>query len=1056
MTKRINLFTVFLLLAIVFTAAPFTAKADDEKEISKNWAMVMDAYKTSPTAKDTYDKLDNFAARWKDNNRLEASRAVYLKGVTLQGLKKYQEELDVFKSVLDQYSSSPYADSADYKMGEALYNMGKYDDAIDVWNAFRFKYSNSLFMMEAVYGISLSYLNTKEFKKADRELSDFLAKSPYYAKDDNIKFIGGLIDYYLGRYDDAAAKLSTLKTDAAYYYYGQSLLRQVPPKYLDASEAFKSVSEGDDAKNSKYLESALYNKAEAFYKGENYKVAADDYTSFISLFPGSPLEPYAVYKKGAALFKDKKYDQAALVYKQVMDSSGDKRVKAYALYLVGECMLKQNKFAEALASYQKVLDGYPDVYDAFSSSQVKAGWCYVSLKQYEKAEEVLTSFTQKFTTHDSLPLGYYLLGNSFYEQKKYGPALEAYKFILDKFKYSDLTEASLLMEELCYYNQGQYAILTSEASATLNILSEKFQSPKPNIRARAYYYLGASYMKTGIYGLAAKSFQQIVESYYDSDITVESRANLAWCFYEVENFKGARTMANDVISTATAPADVKKECELLIANTYFSEKAYDKATQKYGEFAYSHEKDKDFEMTAEALFEQGRAFEVQEFYNDAIKSWQILAGKYPKSKRAPEAIFKLSDIYNKAAQYDKALAGFQSIIEKYPKSDTAEDAMLSIAEVYYNSEQETKAVEAYKKFMVKYPDSNKVTSVDEGMQRASYRKAEKANDPKLLLEFYNKYPNSNLAVNALYKAAETYYTLNKFKEAIDAFNKVIQQFPNDSMAINANYYVGACYDGLQKSDDAVAAYKAFIKNYPKHELAPDVTFRLATAAYMAKNYVDAIFYYERIIERYPGTEYETNAMYNVALAYADSGKQDDSIVAYKRFAKTYPNDPKSKDIDLQIAGMYLEAKRYKEAVAAYDEVYKVAKDDATRDEALYRQGDIYAQTEQPDKAIEVYNLLMKAGPPENVFRVTALIALAGLYEEKSDWKNAVNVYEVVAVSNGPAQYVQGAKQRKEDIKAAYPDVFKAGGAASAVSATAAPAAENTPAAAATSTSGAKK
>jgi TolA-binding protein len=1038
MTKKINAFPIFIALAVIFIAAPFTVKADDEKEISKNWSMVIDAYKTSPTAKDTFDKLDSFAARWKDNNKLEASKSVYLKGLILGNSKKYQEEYDVLKSVLDQYASSPYADSADYKMGEALYNMGKYTDAIDEWSAFRFKYSNSLFMMEAVYGISLSYLNIKEFKKADRELNDFLTKYPYYAKDDNVKFIGGLIDYYLGRYDDAASKLSALKTDSAYYYYGQSLLRQTPPKYLDASEAFKSVSEGDNAKNSKYLESALYNKAEAFYKGENYQVAAEDYLSFMSLFPGSPLEPYAVYKRGASLFKDKKYDQAAVVYKQVTDSSGDKRVKAYAQYLIGECMLKQNKFDAALAAYQKVIDGYPDVFDAYSSSQVKAGWCYVSLKQYAKAEEVLTSFTQKFITHDSLPLGYYLLGNSFYEQKKYGPALEAYKFILDKFKYSDLTEAALLMEELCYYYQGQYAILTSEASATLSILSEKFQSPKTNIRARAYYYLGSSYMKTGIFGLAAKSFQEIVEKYYDSDITMESRANLAWCFYQVENFKGARTMANDVISTAGVSPDVKKECELLVANTYFSEKAYDKATQKYGEFAYAHEKDKDFEMTAEALFEQGRVFEVQEFYNDAIKSWQVLAGKYPKSKRAPEAIFKLSDIYNKAAQYDKALAGFQDIITKYPKSDTAEDAMLSIAEVYYNSDQESKAVDAYKKFMTKYPDSNKVTSVDEGMQRASYRKAEKANDPKLLLEFYTKYPNSNLAVNALYKAAETYYTQNKFKEAIDAFNKVIQQFPNDTMAINASYYVGACYDGLQKSDDAVAAYKAFIKNYPKHELAPDVTFRLATAAYMSKNYVDAIFYYERIIERYPGTEYETNAMYNVALADAESGKQDDAILAYKRFAKTYPNDTKSKDIPLQIAGMYLEAKRYKDAIASYDDVYKTAKDDATRDEALYRQGDIYAQTEQPEKAIEVYSLLMKATPSDNVFRVTALIALAGLYEEKTDWKSAVNVYEEVAVSNGPAQYVQGAKQRKEDIKAAYPDVFKAGGtSASSVSSTAA-------------------
>jgi tetratricopeptide (TPR) repeat protein len=182
-------------------------------------------------------------------------------------------------------------------------------------------------------------------------------------------------------------------------------------------------------------------------------------------------------------------------------------------------------------------------------------------------------------------------------------------------------------------------------------------------------------------------------------------------------------------------------------------------------------------------------------------------------------------------------------------------------------------------------------------------------------------------------------------------------------------------------------------------------------------------------------------MYNVALAYGESGQQDQSIAAYKRFAKTYPADTKSKDIPMQIAGIYLESKRYKDAVAAYDEVYKAAKDDAAKDEALYREGDIYSQTEQVDKAIEIDSLFMKMGPKDNVFRVTALVSLASLYEQKQDWKDAVNVYNEVAVSNGPANYVEGAKQRSKDIQSAYPDAFKSPSSASPVSGTAAPAAE---------------
>src|ERR1035437_6282137 len=422
MTKKITFIVVFASFLAGFAALPAAIQAEDnDKEMQKNWTLALDSVKTAPADQATFDKLDSFAARWKDSNRLDAAKAVYLKGMLQNKAGKNNAAYGTFKGLVEQYENSPYSDSANYKMGEDLYNTGKYTDALDEWSKYRFKYSNSLYIMEAVYGISLSNLNVKEFKKADRELNDFLAKYPYYANDDDVKFIGGLIAYYLGRYVEAADRLKTLKTDAAYYYLGHSLLKE--SKYLDASEAFKQVSEGDGAKKSKYLESALYNKAEAFYKGENYPVAADDYLNFINLFPASNLEPYAVYKRGSAMYKDKKYDAAAAVFRQVIDSSGDKRVKAYAQYLIGECLLKANKFDLALAAYEKVTANYPDVYDAYASALVKAGWCYVSQSKYDKAEEVLRSFTEKFTTHDSLPLGYYLLGNSYYSQKKYGAAV---------------------------------------------------------------------------------------------------------------------------------------------------------------------------------------------------------------------------------------------------------------------------------------------------------------------------------------------------------------------------------------------------------------------------------------------------------------------------------------------------------------------------------------------------------------------------------------------------------------------------------------------------------
>ncbi|HRQ44811.1 MAG TPA: tetratricopeptide repeat protein, partial [Candidatus Goldiibacteriota bacterium] len=605
-----------VLMIILCAAVTVTVSAEDDrgKEISKDWEAAITAYKAAPDAPETIERMNNFAERWKNSNKFEASRAKYLNADIFYKAKKYQQAFDAYKKVVDEFGSSTYADSAMYRMGECLYNMGKYTEAIEMLTNFRFKFSSSVFHMEAVYTTALSYLNLLEYKKADRELAQFLEKNPFYAADEKVKLIGGIIDFYLERYDASAEKLKRIKTDAAYYYLGHSLTKS--GKYLEAATAFKKL--GEEFKTSKYLESAQYNKAEAFYKGLNFPVAAADYKTFMLRFPSSELAPYASLKYASTLFNDRKFREAAKAYENVLSGGGDARVKAYARYLSGECFRNLNDNAGALAAYEKVINEYPTVYDALASAQLRAGWCYLNLGKYDKAEEVLSGFTQKFTTHDDIATGYYLLGNANYNKQQYDQAIARYRFILEKFNYGNISEAALLMMALSYYNQKQYDMLATEVAHSLNQLSAKFKDPEgKKLRARSYFYLGQAYFKTGLFGPAASAFKTILDDYYESDITNEARANLAWCYYELENFQGARTMARDVINSNLQNTEVKNACEILIAHSYFSEKKFETAIQKYTEFAYAHSKDKDGELTAEALFQKGKAQEIMEAYGDA-------------------------------------------------------------------------------------------------------------------------------------------------------------------------------------------------------------------------------------------------------------------------------------------------------------------------------------------------------------------------------------------------------------------------------------------------------
>ena len=87
-------------------------------------------------------------------------------------------------------------------------------------------------------------------------------------------------------------------------------------------------------------------------------------------------------------------------------------------------------------------------------------------------------------------------------------------------------------------------------------------------------------------------------------------------------------------------------------------------------------------------------------------------------------------------------------------------------------------------------------------------------------------------------------------------------------------------------------------------------------------------------------------------------------------------------------------------------------------------GSIYGTTENLDMQIATYNRLIDVKPADNVYRLNGLIDLAGKYEEKQDWKNAVRIYEIIKTSNGTKEYVDFAVNRIPTIMQAYPDVFK--------------------------------
>ena len=91
---------------------------------------------------------------------------------------------------------------------------------------------------------------------------------------------------------------------------------------------------------------------------------------------------------------------------------------------------------------------------------------------------------------------------------------------------------------------------------------------------------------------------------------------------------------------------------------------------------------------------------------DLKTAYLDFATKYPDDELSPEFLFKSAQRCNAIAQHEQAIKIFQSVIDKYPKSKRCEEALFLQGYIYENSLQDLiKAKLVYSDFLQKYPNS---------------------------------------------------------------------------------------------------------------------------------------------------------------------------------------------------------------------------------------------------------------------------------------------------------------------------------------------------------------
>ncbi len=235
------------------------------------------------------------------------------------------------------------------------------------------------------------------------------------------------------------------------------------------------------------------------------------------------------------------------------------------------------------------------------------------------------------------------------------PAIQAYKWLINKYPNSEYAPKALLGLLKIYYRQKDY----QNTLNYYNTILKKYSENEALDIAR--YYAGQSLYQTKNWDQAILLFQRIEpqSEFYDYSLYTT-----ALCMLKKKRIKQSRDYLLQVINLPIVSGDRRKivdDARLTIGFLYY-ELGYTKEAVVY--FKNISESHPNFK---EALLGLGWSKMKLEVYEEALEPLEKIIKLFPKTGAAEEAYFLLGQCHMKLNRYDDAIKAYEKIIELFPK-----------------------------------------------------------------------------------------------------------------------------------------------------------------------------------------------------------------------------------------------------------------------------------------------------------------------------------------------------------------------------------------------------
>ena len=881
------------------------------------------------------------------------------------------------KQYLKDYPYTPYSDEILLMEGVLQTEKGKYKQAIKLFNQVKSKNLSRQTHPMWYFYMGYAYIQQQEY---DQALPLFLTLTKHQTLyTPHAHYYAGYCYYCKQDFPHAMAEflavesLGGYKQIAPYYivqiYYAQHEYDQI----YDRAE--KLLTDFPDNPHNDELHRML---GEIYYQDSAYNEAINHLQTYRTLRLEQKQEPLRndLYLLGMANYSAGYYANAIDYLKEVKEQQDSISENTY-LHL-GHSYLRVGDEEKAKLSYAAAMR-----FKINDQLREEAMYNYVQITYLQGSAlgENITAFQDFLTEYPNTKYAnkvYALMADMYLTSKNYQAAYEA----LSEIQHPDAKMQET--KQYLRYQLGMDAFLQGKMQDAIEWMTQVINNDKKTsqYKTEAYYVRAESQYRMHQYAACLEDIKL-----YESQSNVANSPNQVpamylkgYALFNQQQMKDAEYTFRQYLAKADNQTTTYADASNRLGDCLFYSRQFDDAIATYQQVVEHNTTGVDY-----ALFQQGYAQGLLHRYPNKIQTMQTLETRFPHSDYADDALYEQARAHLQLDQYNEAIKAYTQLTTDYPNSNKAAKSALEIGMTYRTLKQYDSAIQAYKNTIQRYAGSEEAYAALEGLEQV-FVETNRISDYLAYTKTLDKV-NMQAATSEdslVYVTAELQYMMGNYEQAAAGLTTYLTSFcPGGRYCMIAQYYAANSYYRLKQYDNAIDQYSA-LADMAGNPYMEEACMRVAELSYDKGEYRTASYYFQRMEEIASSSAMRTTAQLGVLRCSHLLGDKATTVEAANRLL-----EEQSIADDIRKEALYYRAKAHLEdnqfGLAVVD-LTPLAKEVRTAmgAEAKYQLANCYFQLGSIDMAEEEIMSFTKMQTSQQYWLAKSLILLSDINVARND------------------------------------------------------------------------